>query len=71
MNQPARKAPPGPRPPPYTESQRETIVRCLEKLKAAAAIRISHTDSDSRVEALNAERVKAMHEVITELQALT
>lgn len=39
-----------------------------EQLEAAANIRISHTDSDSRVASLNEERVSIIRRVVMELR---
>lgn len=43
---------------------------CIAKLEGALAIRISHTDTDSRVEQLNKQRSEAMREVVADLKTL-
>lgn len=55
---------------PAPSPTKDTVQRCIAKLEAALAIRISHTDSDSRVEQLNAQRSQAMREVVADLKSL-
>lgn len=62
-----KQDPPPVRPLPTSDA----LTSIADRLEAAANVRISHMDSDSRVATINEQRTATMRQLAAELRALT
>ncbi len=60
-----------PSPQPESTDLAARIASIANRLEAAADLRISHMDSDSRVASINEQRTSTMRALVAELRALT